>query len=41
MQISMEKHSPRYENLRVSRKEYMDLKDDGFRYDMIDGGEVI
>ena len=37
MQISIEKQSPRYENLRVSREEYLDLEDDGFRYDMIDG----
>ena len=33
----MEKQTPRYESLRVSREEYLDLEDDGFRYDMIDG----
>ena len=37
MQISIEKNSPRYENLRVSREGYLDLQEDGFRYDMIDG----
>ena len=41
MQISIEKQSPHYENLRVSREKYLDLEDDGFRYDMIDGGDVI
>lgn len=28
---------PSYEGLRVSREEYLDLRDDGFLYDMIDG----
>ena len=28
MQISIEENSPRYENLRVSREEYLDLEDD-------------
>lgn len=28
---------PRYEGLRVSREEYLDLPEDGFKYDMIDG----
>ena len=41
VQISIEKQSPHYENLRVSREKYLDLEDDGFRYDMIDGGDVI
>ena len=33
----IEKHLPRYKNLRVTREEYLDLVEDGFRYDMIDG----
>jgi Uma2 family endonuclease len=33
----MEKNSPRYENLSVSREGYLDLQKDGFHYDMIDG----
>jgi len=33
----MEKNSPRYENLSVSRVGYLDLQKDGFHYDMIDG----
>lgn len=28
---------PRYEGLRVTREEYLDLPEDGFKYDMIDG----
>jgi len=28
---------PLYDGLRVTREEYLDLKDDGFKYDMIDG----
>ena len=28
---------PRYHKLRVSREEYLDLMDDGFKYDMIEG----
>jgi len=30
-------HKPLYDGLRVTREEYLDLKDDGFKYDMIDG----
>lgn len=30
-------YKPRYEGLRVTREEYLDLDDDGFKYDMIDG----
>ena len=37
MQNSTEKYLPRYENLRVTREEYLDLEEDGFRYDMING----
>ena len=37
MQSTREKHLPRYENLLVTREEYLDLEEDGFRYDMIDG----
>jgi Uma2 family endonuclease len=37
MPNTIEKHLPRYENLRVTREEYLDLVEDGFRYDMIDG----
>jgi Uma2 family endonuclease len=37
MPNTIEKHLPRYENLRVTREEYLDLEEDGFRYDMIDG----
>ncbi len=37
MQTTIEKYLPRYENLRVTREEYLDLEEDGFRYDMIDG----
>ena len=28
---------PRYAGLRVTREEYLDLEDDGFLYDMIEG----
>jgi len=28
---------PRYEGLRVSREEYLDLEDDGYLYDMMEG----
>lgn len=30
-------HQPLYDGLRVTREEYLDLKEDGFKYDMIDG----
>jgi Uma2 family endonuclease len=32
-----ERSTPRYENLKVTREEYLDLVEDGFRYDM-EGG---
>lgn len=28
---------PRYHGLRVTREEYLDLEEDGFRYDVVDG----
>ncbi|MCS6983498.1 MAG: Uma2 family endonuclease [Leptospiraceae bacterium] len=28
---------PRYEGLKVTREEYLDLEEDGFKYDVIDG----
>ena len=34
---TIEKYLPRYENLRVTREEYLDLEEDRFHYDMIDG----
>ena len=37
MPNTIEKHLPRYENLRVTREEYLDLEEDRFHYDMIDG----
>ncbi len=30
-------HRPRYEGLRVTREEYLDMEPDGFKYDMIEG----
>lgn len=30
-------NKPRYHGLRVTREEYLDLEEDGFLYDMIDG----
>lgn len=30
-------NEPRYEGLRVTREEYLDLEPDGFKYDMIEG----
>ena len=30
-------YKPRYHGLRITREEYLDLEDDGFQYDMIDG----
>ncbi|HNO25562.1 MAG TPA: hypothetical protein PKK94_21450 [Leptospiraceae bacterium] len=33
----LEKLIPRYENLKVTREEYLDLEEDGFLYDMIEG----
>jgi Uma2 family endonuclease len=32
-----QKNTPRYEGRRVTREEYLDLPDDGFLYDMIEG----
>ncbi|MBS0619559.1 MAG: Uma2 family endonuclease [Spirochaetes bacterium] len=32
---------PRYHGLRVSREEYLDLEEDGFRYDVVDGVMVM
>lgn len=37
MSSILEKCRPRYENLKVTREEYLDLAEDGFRYDMIGG----
>lgn len=31
------KHVPRYEGLFVTREEYLDLEEDGFQYDVING----
>jgi hypothetical protein len=28
---------PHYEGLKLSREEYLDLEEDGFKYDMIEG----
>ncbi|MDH5718177.1 MAG: hypothetical protein OEZ22_11150 [Spirochaetia bacterium] len=33
----MSKHKPRYHGMKVTREIYLDLEDDGYRYDMIDG----
>ncbi len=35
--LSPDRVKPRYEGLHVSREEYLDLEEDGFKYDMIDG----
>ena len=32
-----EKAKPRYQGMRVTREIYLDLEDDGYKYDMIDG----
>lgn len=37
MAVAANKTKPMYEGLRVTREEYLDLEDDGFRYEMIDG----
>jgi Uma2 family endonuclease len=37
MITATEKNTPRYEGRRVTREEYLDLPDDGFKYDMIEG----
>ncbi len=37
MGTSLIHNSPRYQGLRVSREEYLDLREDGHQYDMIDG----
>jgi Uma2 family endonuclease len=37
MSTTMIQHKPRYDGLKVTREEYLDLEDDGFKYDMIDG----
>ncbi|MCX7633795.1 MAG: Uma2 family endonuclease [Turneriella sp.] len=34
--IEQQKLRPRYHGLRVSREEYLDLEEDGFKYDVID-----
>ena len=33
----LEIHKPRYDGLRVTREEYLDLSEDGFKYDVIEG----
>ena len=33
----MIQRKPLYQGMKVTREEYLDLKDDGFKYDMIDG----
>ena len=35
--LKEEKLTPRYEGLKVTREEYLDLYDDGFKYDMVEG----
>lgn len=37
MLSALEKLIPRYENLPVTREEFLDLEEDGFLYDMIEG----
>lgn len=37
MPASAEQTKPRYHGLRVTREEYLDLEEDGFKYDVIDG----
>lgn len=37
MPVTSEKLKPRYHGERVTREEYLDLPDDGFKYDMIEG----
>ncbi|MCX7632127.1 MAG: hypothetical protein N2Z22_02200 [Turneriella sp.] len=35
--LEQQKLRPRYQGLRVTREEYLDLEEDGFKYDVIDG----
>lgn len=35
--LSVREQAPAYNGLRVTREEYLDLENDGFKYDMIDG----
>lgn len=37
MSTAMIQNKPLYDGMKVTREEYLDLKEDGFRYDMIDG----
>jgi Uma2 family endonuclease len=37
MSTTLIQNKPLYDGLKVTRKEYLDLEDDGFKYDMIDG----
>jgi Uma2 family endonuclease len=37
MVSTVEKQTPKYSGMHVSREEYLDLEEDGFRYDMIEG----
>jgi Uma2 family endonuclease len=37
MSTTMIQHKPRYDGMKVTREEYLDLEDDSFKYDMIDG----
>ena len=37
MPATLTKFAPRYEGLSVTREEYLDLEEDGFQYDVIEG----
>jgi len=37
MSVTSKKAGPRYHGWKVTREEYLDLEDDGYKYDMLDG----
>ena len=37
MSTTLTQNKPLYDGMKVTREEYLDLEDDGFKYDMIDG----